>query len=164
MIEPLFPRNKLMNEMNMAFTIGLFHEFNNQSAGAVPVYTLKTYDWKGHRSMYQVYMGCSSEYEAAMTLLGDWTHWRRLCECSWFKPYIDSWREEVLVREAALGKAVVIQAAEDGNVAAAKELMKQLDKKQGPGRPSKVQKENTTRIMNDVDKKVVNLLSRMGNV
>jgi hypothetical protein len=162
MIEPLFPRNKLMNSQNIEFTTGLFHEFNLQSAGAIPVYNLKKYDWKDTLSMYQIYMACASEYEAAMKLLGDWKHWQKLCNTSWFHPHIDSWREEVLIREAALGKAVVIRAAEEGNVAAAKELMKQLDKRVGAGRPSKAQKSKEAQRMSDVDKKVVNLLSRMG--
>jgi len=164
MIEPLFPRDKLMNDMNMVYTTGLFHEFNNQSAGAIPVYTLKTYDWKGHLSMYKIYMECSSEYEAAMKLLGCWSHWKRLCTCSWFIPYIESWKEEVLVREAAVGKAVIIKAAEDGNVAAAKELLKQMDKRKGPGRPSKEQKNLEKKRQSEVDLKVVSLLSRMDNV
>lgn len=152
-----------MNAMNASYTLGLFYEFRMQSAGAIPVYNLKAYDWKGTKSMYQIYMNCDSEYEAAMTLLGDWSHWKRLCECGWFKQYIDSWREEVLIREAALGKAVIIQKASEGNLTAAKELVNQLNKKTN-GRPSKESINKDTTRLKAVDAKVVNLLSRMNNV
>lgn len=162
-IEPLFPRSTFRNEQNMIYTMGLFHEFKQQckTTPINPIYNLKKYDWKGTLSMYLIYLDCSSEYEAAIKLLGDWDHWRRLCSCNWFKPYIESWREEVIIREAALGKAVIINKANEGNLSAAKELLGQVSKGRVKGKPTNEQKSIESSRMKEVDKKVVNILSRM---
>ncbi len=162
MTKCLFEREQLIASNGFPLTMGLFYEFRHQGE-ADPVYTLKEYDWKGCLSMYKIYMNSGSEYEAAMKLLGSWPHWRKLCKCSWFKPYLEEWKEEVLIREAALGKSVLIEAAEDGNVTAAKELVNQLNKK-APGRPSKKDNQEERRKLDAVDKKVISILERAGNV
>ncbi len=157
-----FEKEQLASSTGMPLTMGLFYEFRHQGE-ATPIYTLKEHDWKGCKSMYKIYVSCSSEYEAAIKILGSWSHWKKLCKCTWFKPYLEDWKEEVLIREAAIGKATLIEAAEDGNVTAAKELVNQLNKKSA-GRPSKKDQEKDKHRRTAIDQKVVSILERAGNV
>lgn len=158
-----FTKEQLTASNGMLLTQGLFYEYRFQGE-ADPIYTLKEHDWNKCKSMYLIYMSCESEYEAAIKLLGSWSHWRKLCQCSWFKPYIDSWREEVEIREAAIGKKTLIEQAELGSVSAAKELYNQVKKKGTSGRPSKKDKEDEKRKMSAVNQRVISLLDRVPNV
>lgn len=45
--------------------------------------------------------GDLTEYEFANKYLDSWEHWKMLCECTWFKPYLERWREELYLKEAA---------------------------------------------------------------
>lgn len=159
----LFPKERLLSEIGALLTQGLFYEYRHQSS-TDPVFTLKDYDWNGCVSMYKIYMECESEYEASQKLLGSWTHWRRLCECNWFKPYVEAWREEREIKEAALGKAILIEKAAEGNVTAAKELVGQIYKKGKVGRPSKDEVNKQKDKMDKVDQRVISLLDRLPNV
>lgn len=158
-MDPLFTREELTAVNGMPLTMGLFYEYRHQGE-ATPVYCLKETDWKGCLSMYRIYMAAESEYEAAQQLLGSWGHWNKLCACAWFKPHLEAWREEREIKEAALGKAVLIQAAEEGNVTAAKELVAQI-KNIKKGRPSKKDAQEQQRKNNAVDDKVISILNRM---
>ena len=150
---------------NKMLTQGLFTEYRHQTTGGdTAIYTLKEQDHNDCISMYKVFIDSSSEYEAAQKLLGSWNHWKKLCKCSWFKPHLEDWKEEIKIREAAIGKATLIDAALDGNVTAAKELVNQLNKKSSPGRPSTKQVESNNDRLKKVDEKVVSLLTRMDNV
>lgn len=95
-----------------------------------PPYNLGKRDHDDTLSMCQIYYQCSSEYEAAMVLLGDYDHWERLCNCNWFKKHIDKWREEKLRRDKALGRSMIVELAQSGNLAAAKYLDKLSSPKQ----------------------------------
>lgn len=130
------PRNNLIDKQGRRRTKSLFWEYRLESDGQYePVFTLADYDRPcGCKSMYHIYMAADTEYEAAQTLLGSWAHWEKLCECTWFKPFIDQWRKEVRIREKAIAKTVLLEQASEGNVTAAKALIEE-DKKRG--RPSK---------------------------
>ena len=154
-------RSQLMSSNGQYLTHGLFYEFRHHSKRTGP-YCLKENDWKGHLSMYQIYMSCSSEYEAAQKLLGSWKHWEILCNSPFFKKEVAKWREEHAIREAALGKATLIQQAQEGNVSAAKELINQANKR-GAGRPSKAEVEAEKKRQAVVDSKVVDLLKHVKN-
>lgn len=99
-----------------------------------PLYSLRDYDHKGYPSAYQIYMDSVDEYEAAMTLLGSMTHWRKLCSLKWFiegRPEcqfdgLASWRLDLEARDHSTAKKTLIEEAENGSVAAARAL---LDKK-----------------------------------
>jgi len=161
----IYPRERFLSEIGSQLTQGLFYEFRHQtSTDGIPPYTLKETDWKGSLSMYQIYMQEEAEYDAAIKLLGSWTHWKRLCKCSWFKPYVESWREEREIREASLGKKVLIEKAVEGNVTAAKELVKQVTSYGKRGRPSKQEVANKKQQMEAIDRKVISLLERVPNV
>lgn len=70
------------------------------------VYTLKDQDHEGYPSLRRLYLEIAdpTEYTFALRYMDGWAHWERLCESSWFIPYIQRWRREleVLVRSKAL--------------------------------------------------------------
>lgn len=103
---------------------------------STPVYNLSKEDHNGTLSMYNIYMECDTEYEAALKLLGDWKHWEVLCGTSFFKKHIDSWREERAVKEAAIAHRVLLEAAQNGSVSAAKTILLDARKVEKAGRPS----------------------------
>lgn len=90
-----------------------------------PPYNLGKKDHDDTLSMAQIYFQCSSEYQAALILLGDWEHWEKLTACNWFQPYITKWRNEKSRRDSAIGRGKVLELAEQGNLAAAKYLDQQ---------------------------------------
>lgn len=111
--------------MNRA-TQALFWEFRQavrwEERGITPTYNLGRKDKEGTLSMYQIYMQCDSEYEAAMVLLGNYQHWEKLLKAPWFIKKVDQWRREKLVKDAAMGRGCLVNAAANGNVSAAKYL------------------------------------------
>lgn len=148
-------------------TKGLFYEFryqcNDPDAAA---YTLNENDIvkndKPYKSMYKLYMQCDTEYEAAKLLLDSWPHWVKLADSSWFKPYLEKWREEREIKEIALGKSVLIKESESGNASAAKALI-EFNKKQGAGRPTKAKVQAEIKKKAAIDTKVSSLLERMAD-
>ena len=109
-------------------TKALFFEnrFNTTVTIKAP-YCLKSNDHnsKGvvYRSMYLIYMSCDSEYEAAIKILGNYSHWQKLKRCTWFIPYLEEWNAELGLREAALAKSKLVSLTEQGNVTAARTLL-----------------------------------------
>lgn len=87
-----------------------------------PIFTLGERETHGCRSMYQEYMLHSSEYDAAIALLGSWPHWCELKSCDWFKPYLAAWEHERETRDKAIAKRQLEEAAREGNVTAQKLL------------------------------------------
>jgi len=112
--------------------------------------------------MYRIYMEAETEYEAAMTLLNSWKHWEILTATTWFQEHITKWRAEREIREAAIGKAVLISQAREGNVAAAKALHDQATKRKA-GRPTKDRVEGEVKRQAAVESKVSNILDRMSS-
>lgn len=162
-MKPIYPQERLMSN-GKYLTQALFYEFRHQVAiHAEPIYTLREKDFKTFVSVYRVYMESDSEYEAAQRLFGSWKHWQRLCECAWFKSHVEDWREEVKIKEAAIGKTTLIEQALKGSVPAAKELVFQVTKKRSLGRPSTKEKTNKDKVLEKVDAKVVSMLTRMGH-
>lgn len=81
---------------NYRLLLGLFYEKVNSDKTGV-LYTLKDRDHEGFPSLYRLYMEMEDplEHKFSNTYLESWEHWTTLCECSWFKPYIDRWRLEL---------------------------------------------------------------------
>lgn len=151
---------KFRGENAQYLTQGLFWEYRHQSSSDTYHYNLGEFDLKDSKSMYKIYMACDSEYEAAMVLLGSWKHWERLSECQWFKEHLTKWREEREIREAALGKKVLVDQAEEGNVPAAKALL-DLSGKRKAGRPSKIEVTEEREKQARLNSKVSSLVERM---
>lgn len=121
---------ELKGGSGVQLTQGLFLEWGNPDAH----YTLKNRDieknGKQYISMYKVYMASVDEYEAAEKLLGSQAHWKKLCNQSWFlngelrlgHEGLQGWREDMEKRDRSSAKRKLIEAAEAGNVNAAKVL------------------------------------------
>lgn len=156
----LFPRERLTSKMNHLLTQGLFIEYKHQTGNINSPYTLKEFEVHSCTSMYREFMKFNTEYEAAIHILGSWTHWKRLCDCEWFQGYIGYWREEMSIRNEAMSKAVLLKNAEEGNTVAAKAVIEQETKKT-KGRPSKAEVKGERNRQASVDTKVTSILERM---
>jgi hypothetical protein len=93
-------------------------------------YTLREYEREGYPSAYIIYMTSVDEADAAMKLVGNISHWEKLCKAKWFlegcSPVghrgLKSWRRDMAARDESTAKRSLIQEAEMGNVTAAKAL------------------------------------------
>lgn len=144
-------------------TQGLFYEFPNSDEDAP--YTLKERDLikgdKTYVSLSRVYLESADEYEAAMRLVGSWNHWQKLVKLKWFSQGIEqfsfegieSLRATMAARDRSLARKKLIEAAEQGNVTAAKALLDAAPK-QKVGRPEK----------GTVDKSLDNIVEIFGKV
>lgn len=110
---PDFPNSKFRSTItNSRYTKALFLEESYEDRSNV-LYTLKDFDHDGYPSLYRKYLllGDLTEIEFARTYFESWEHWLMVCECSWFKPYIARWREEVsLIEQAEALKAIKVIA------------------------------------------------------
>lgn len=154
---------RFTNSMGRWRTKSLFYELTLEDKSEV-LFTLKEEDHEGFVSLYRLYMEMADlgEHRFAQKHLGGWSHWIEIANASWFKSYIDSWREELtakirteaivgLQEEARTGKArfqALKFLAEKGwetkpKVASAR-----------PGRPSderiKQEAENLNRLRRDI--------------
>ena len=154
--------SKLLSDGGHYKTRSIFYEFKYDTKSDYIPYTLGERDRKGSLSMYRIYMDSETEYEAAMTLLNSWKHWEILTSTTWFQEHITKWRDEREIREAAIGKAVLISQAREGNVAAAKAIHDFATKRKA-GRPSKDRVEGEVKRQAAVDSKVSNILDRMSS-
>lgn len=152
--------SKMIADNGKYKTQGLFYEYRFQNNPDYIPYCLREHDYKGYLSIYQIYMSCDSEYEAAQKIFNSWKHWELLCGCAWFQPYLEKWREEREIRDAALGKSILIDQARDGNVTAAKTLYDQATKRKA-GRPTKNEVEGQKKKQAAIDNKVSSILDRM---
>lgn len=128
------------------YTKGLFFETTLSDKSTV-IYTLKNEDHEGYPSLYQLYMGMNdlTEWKFANEYLGGWEHWQKLCECSWFKDYINRWREELelKVRAEALSRIQTEARTNSKNAFTANKFLvdrgwKTPEEKKNPvGRPTK---------------------------
>lgn len=91
--------NKFRNKQNVRLLKGLFFETQDADKSSV-VYTLKDSEHMGFPSLYELYMDGDdlTEWSFATQYLDGWEHWEILCNCSWFKPFIDRWRREKEIR------------------------------------------------------------------
>lgn len=95
-------RPQFKNSVGAKLLRGLFYETQLADKSSV-VYTLKDQDHEGYPSLYRLYMetGDPTEWKFATAHLDGWEHWERLCECPWFKPYVERWRRELHLRIAS---------------------------------------------------------------
>ncbi len=168
-------KKHLTNKMNGFFTEGLFWENRHNGNERNPIYTFKgedihTADGRVMYSAKKIYLECMdiTEYKAAMALLGDWDHWKRLLNNKQIRSFIDAWREELEVKLISQGlSTIVVASLEESNtgLSAAKFLAKRewkdgTDKKRG--RPSKEEVAKERRIQAAVTKKTEDDALRIG--
>lgn len=144
---------KVIGDKNIKRTQGLFAEF--QTSDDTAPYTFKEFDVHKDGVTYvsfsAVYLDSADEYEAAMRLVGSWKHWQKLCGLKWFNEGlpqfnwegIESLRSTMLARDKSLARKKLIEAAEAGNVTAAKSILETKEPAKKAGRPVKgVETEN----------------------
>jgi hypothetical protein len=150
---------KLRGGNNVMLTQALFVEFGNKHAP----FTMKHESYKDYVSFYEVYMNSVDEYDAAIKLVKNIVHWKKLCSLDWFMegfPEINisglrAWREDMKARDASSAKRTLMEQNNEGNVNAAKalrDIANGKDKKaepkvqdsKGRGRPSKSTEDELT--------------------
>lgn len=139
-------RAKFRNSTNGRYLKGLFFEQTLADKSSV-VYTLKDWDHEGFPSLYRLYMEMEdlTEYEFANKHLDGWEHWEMLCQCEWFKPYVERWRKELTLKVQARALKALraeAQSSSKNSFMANKFLVDKgwvdkAEKSHGRGRPSK---------------------------
>ncbi len=87
-----------------------------------PLYTTEEYD-TDLPSAHKIYMNSENEYDAAIKLVGSYRFWINMVKtCVKIRRVVDEWRDEKLLKDQSIARALLWRAAEDGNVAAAKVL------------------------------------------
>jgi len=137
---------KFKTDQGIFYTKGLFFETTLADKSTV-LYTLKNEDHEGYPSLYRLYMEQAdlTEWEFANKHLGGWDHWQKICECNWFKEYIQRWREELelSIRAAALRRIQAEARSSSRNAYTANKFLVDAgwkpkeEKKDSVGRPSK---------------------------
>jgi hypothetical protein len=148
-------------------TKGLFREFGKESGPYTLSSQNKVLDGKEYISIYQVYMDSVNEYEAAMRIVGNMQHWRKLCTLDWFMnglvnssgvpitTGLAQWREDHQMQSEAVTLGALQDAMRNGNVQAAKYLHEITRKLTSP------RKAKETPVTSAEDVKVRNLLKRV---
>lgn len=162
--------NRFRNASGTRYTKGLFYEQTLEDKSTV-VYTLKDEDHKGFPSLYKLYLEeeDTTEYTFANKYLDGWEHWKQISECTWFKPYIARWREELNLKLAARSLLKIKEMARgqgrDSYVANTYLLERKWEtksEKSKAGRPTKEAiKQEATRILME-DKDIEEAAKRIG--
>lgn len=161
--------DKFKNSSGVYLLRGLFFETTPADKTSV-VYTLKDRDHEGYPSLKCLYLAISdfTEYRFATQCLGGLEHWDKLCECTWFQPYVEQWRRELdlKIKSEALAR-IMIEAERDSQVkfGANKYLLEKGWEPKSPsaskrGRPSKAEineeaqkiVENNGRLIEDMER------------
>lgn len=129
-------RTKFLDGSGKRVILQLFKEFARPDVKFKPICSLQ--EWK------DVFLELRdpSEYQAAMTLLGDWEHWQEVRNHVLIKPHVDKWQAEleVKLRSEAI-QQMKQHAKQPGGTAAAKWLADKGYVQEGPkkvvGRPKK---------------------------
>jgi len=150
---------KYVSKNGIKLTQELFYEHNKPDA---PFSMRDANDGEGsyvarsgkkYKSLPYVFRHAIDEYDAAMSTLGSWEHWQKLCGLKWFlEGNVNNcgvsgllvWREEMKLRDESKTKKLLMEQAEDGNVAAMRYLNESAKKiKAGRPQKQKAQKEST---------------------
>jgi len=155
----------------------LFFEISRDPSKENVMYTLKEEDHRGYPSLKRIYMSYvdsdPTEYTFAVENFYSWTHWEKLCQCSWFKDYLEAWRfEKDLALKATALKRVMAEAAEGGkNALTANRYLIEKNfvggEKEKVGRPSKERIKEQAQILFERDKELdedYNRISLLGDI
>lgn len=128
-------------------------------------FTLKEDDHEGYVSMKKLYLQYNdpTEYQFAIEVLGNYSHWKLLSNCDWFKPYVESWRDEMeakLTSEAV--RQIALASMEEKGFQAAKWLAEKGYKEKQVGAKSKAAKAKEAKINQMVDEDLEKDAVRLG--
>lgn len=134
-------KSKFRNNSNTRYLKGLFYEMTLEDKSSV-VYTLKDEDHLGYPSLKRIYLETNdpTEYIFATKHLDGLEHWEMLCNCSWFKPYVERWRKELDLKIKAEALSRILKEAKTNSKEAFQANRYILEKgwdKHTKGRPSK---------------------------
>ena len=142
-------KSRMISEGNLLRTRALFLEPSYKMQDYVQ-YVLSPYDHptRGIPSIYRLYIEMEdlAEFDFANTYFLGMDHWRRICECEWFKPYLEEMRGDLQLKLKSRALARIKQEAEKEDSKNYFQSLKYLaDKgyieKDKKGRPSKAQVE-----------------------
>lgn len=119
----------------------------HKNRGLTPVYCLnERQELKGCPQLYKLFMESADEYDFAVKAFGSKGHLDKLKNVKWFmegwqgsvtfRGYA-AWLEDMKERDASIGKKVLIEKAQDGDVNAAKKLIDMHKQTASKGRPKK---------------------------
>lgn len=119
----------------------------HKNRGITPVYCLnERQSVKDCPQLYSIFMESADEYDFAIKAFGSKGHLDKLKEVKWFtegwqgcvtfRGY-NAWLEDMKERDASIGKKVLIEKAQDGDVNAAKKLIDMHKQTASKGRPKK---------------------------
>jgi hypothetical protein len=139
---------RFRSSTNALILKGLFLETSYTDLSFV-AYTLKDVDHRGYPSLYRLFLETNdpTEYKFATTHLDGLLHWEKLCDCTWFKPYVERWRRELELRMKSIALSRIMAEAKASSREAFNAnkylLEKGWEPKDGPkhsrGRPTKEQ-------------------------
>lgn len=128
---------ELRDRRGVMRTETLFQEiisYRSKRAGYIPIYTM-AHERDGLPSAYEIYMHSIDEFDAALKLVGNLRHWRRLLRLKWFQEGraghfegLIQWREDMAARDYSLAKGMLIEEMVNGDTTVAKKF---LDKFKG---------------------------------
>lgn len=137
----------ILKDASGGYRTNIFIDFNKSTHDTnKPLYTMRELPYRGLPSAYLIYMTSSSEYEAAMKLVGSWQHWEKLCKS---RPFMEgtedsgqwaglqAWRAEKDIKDRAIAYNQLRINAATGNVQAQKMLYEGIKSAYKRGRPSK---------------------------
>lgn len=144
-------REMLLDSEGRPLTQSLFLEVGYSDSA---IYTFKevdhVYNGKKYISLKKRFLEIDdpTEYEFATTYFLSWKHWMRICDNKLLRAQIDEWREELemRMRSRAVKQAMQAAASPSGNFQAAKWLVDKGWDPKRPGRPSKDDLAQETRI------------------
>tara|TARA_Y100001973_G_C5012042_1_gene238846 strand:+ start:68 stop:586 length:519 start_codon:yes stop_codon:yes gene_type:complete len=119
----------------------------HKEKGTEPEYSLsERLPKEDDKNLYQLFLDSADEYDFAIKAFGAKGHLDKLKEISWFmkgwpgcrsfRGY-EAWLDDMQERDASIGKKVLIEKAQDGDVTAAKKLIDLHKQTASKGRPKK---------------------------
>lgn len=126
---------RFKNDQGVWYTRGLF--FETSLSKDTVLYTLKEEDHQGYPSLYRLFMEANDpeEYTFATEHLGGWSHWKKLRDSDWFKPYYEAWKEELDIKQRSIALAKIM-AASTGSGRDAIEASKYIAEKKWEKKPA----------------------------
>lgn len=164
------PHNLLKDSQGRFRTMSLFWEF--RQSDFEPLYSIKGYDLeKGDKtfpSLKKIYLAYDHvpgfEYQFAMEVFGNWSHWAKLCNISQLRGDIKEWQEELDIKLKCESMKAMMLAAKDNDakgVSAAKYLAEKGYQKKA-GRPSKEEVAREIKIAAGVKQELQDDMERIG--
>jgi len=157
----------LYDNLNRKKTISLFWELRQNKM--IPIFTNKDYtitrDGVTYPSLKEIYLSYDHipgfEYEFAMDMFRSWDFWVNLVEDSSVSKMIQSWRQELDIRNKAKHLKNIMEQSKE-NAQAAKYLVDKGYEAKRPGRVTKQEIANEKKIQMEANKVLQDDMKRLG--